>query len=375
MSANKKDIDLKAAFKSAAACDGAKPLIMAYIGQDDPHRGDAHGTIGLAQCIAEMIDGEYVYVDQSVVQAHFNDAADYNAPSVYQDKLVRYLAQHRKPHFLLGRHCAVDVLDHFTQSGINEAGLMGYNNCVNEVISSLNGEGLKSLVVHDITPERLATEGRGFVQHYPDIQAPLLGIFMGGDPDFMLDDNAQQDMCAEIDAVTQKIADMSMHYNALDCFIMPCRRTGQARYEAFKNNLEAQISEKNAGGKKSIRVIGQSYDAAINDYNPYRGLIARADHIAVIGYSLSMVSELLSAGKNIYLSDAGLYELKALEDKGYIQNILALDDAPFPTHEIPECNVTRKIARNMALEYLKVKSEAERSGTSVYTRPITGMRA
>lgn len=367
------DIDLKAAFKNATNRGGVKPLVMACIGQDDPHRGDTHGTIGLAKAIAEMIDGAYVYVDQSVVQRHFNDAADYNDRDVFCAKLCSYLKQFPKPNFLLGRHSGLDALEHFSDDGRNETGFMGYNNCVNEVISSLNGEGLKSLVVHDVTPDMLAVEGRAFTQHYPDILAPLLGIFMGGDPDFSHDD-APQDMCPEIEGISQKIADISMHYDALDCFIVPCRRTGQARYEAFKTDLEARIAKKNAGGKKSIRVIGQSYDAALNDYNPYRGLIARADHIAVIGYSLSMVSEVLSAGKNIYLSDTGLYELSALEDQGYIQNILALDGAPFPTHEIPECNVTRKIARNMALEYLKVKSEAERNGTPVYTRPITGMR-
>jgi hypothetical protein len=368
-----KNIDLKAAFKNAANGGSAKPLVIACIGQDDPHRGDTHGTIGLAKTIAEMIDGEYVYIDQSVVQKHFNDAADYDDRAVFGAKLSAYLKQFPKPNFLLGRHSSLDALAFFSADGMNETGFMGYNNCVNEVISELNGEGLKSLVAHDVTPAMLAAEGQVFSQHYPDLAAPLLGIFMGGDPD--LGHETPQGMCPEINAVAQKIADISAHYNALDCFIMPCRRTGQARYEAFQDDLQARIAALNTGGAKTIRVMGQDYDAAVNDYNPYRGLIARADHFAVIGYSLSMLSEVLSAGKNVYLSDTRLYELKALEDKGYIQNILALDDAPFPTREIPECNVTGKIARNMALEYLKVKNEAERNGMPVYTRPITGMKA
>lgn len=369
---NGKNLDLRAAFKQASLRNGAPPLVMTCIGEDDPHRGDTHGVIGLGQAIANLIGGEFVYVDKNVVKNHFNDAADYNNNEIFNSRLEDYLARFRKPSFLLGRYARFVAKPFYDRAGIYETGFMGYNDCVNEAISMQNGEGKNALVAHDITPDLLAVEGAKFARHYRDIQKPLLGIFMGGPPDAQPGKFVKQDICPEIDAIIEKIALISCHYDALDCFIMPSRRTGASYYEDFKVNLAQRINDKLLGKTQIIRVIGQSYDDAISVYNPYRGLIAQADHLAVIGYSLSMVSELLSAGKNIYLSDTGLYGLEKLEEKGYIRNILSLDNAPFPTHQIPDCNITQKIAHNMILEYLRVKDMRDYNGKAVYTRYISG---
>ena len=44
------------------------PLVMAWIGQDDPLRGDSQMAVGLAKLCAEMTGGRYVYVDQKMLE-------------------------------------------------------------------------------------------------------------------------------------------------------------------------------------------------------------------------------------------------------------------------------------------------------------------
>tara|TARA_R110002124_G_scaffold129483_1_gene290991 strand:- start:287514 stop:288704 length:1191 start_codon:yes stop_codon:yes gene_type:complete len=371
------DIDLKALFNGKS-----KPLVMAYIGQDDPHRGDSHGTIGICKAIAEMIGGDYVYVDEAAIKNHFNDAADYKDGLAYRAHLSQYLAQFAKPAFLLGRYSTLETDSYFKRAGIYESGFMGVNNSVNEVISTWNGQGDKKLVAHDLTPELLERESHLFSQKNPNITGPLVGVFMAGDPDHMPPESLKtlkdvgldipQEMCPRIDLIAKKLAGIATHYDALTYFIVPCRRTGKDRYESFRNDLEAQINIKMAGVNKKIQVVGQDYDTAIGAYNPYRGLIGRADHLAVIGYSLSMVSELLYAGKNIYLSDKRLYALGELEAQGYIQDILSLEDAAFPTRNLPRQDITPLIARNMVFDYLKGKDMRGHNGELIYSYPIMG---
>jgi hypothetical protein len=86
------------------------------------------------------------------------------------------------------------------------------------------------------------------------------------------------------------------------------------------------------------------------------------------------MSELLYAGKNIYLSDKRLYDLGELEAQGYIQDILSLDDAAFQTRNLPCHDVTQIIARNMIFDYLKVKDMRDHKGEPVYSYPVIGKK-
>ena len=51
--------------------EAAGPRVMAYIGDDDPHRGDSKAAQGLARVVADMLNGTYVYVDRQTIKQYW----------------------------------------------------------------------------------------------------------------------------------------------------------------------------------------------------------------------------------------------------------------------------------------------------------------
>ena len=55
------------------------PLVVAYIGKDDPLRGDSKGAVGVARQVAKMLGGGYDYVDAQSLSQKFNQISGYDA--------------------------------------------------------------------------------------------------------------------------------------------------------------------------------------------------------------------------------------------------------------------------------------------------------
>lgn len=74
----------------------AKPIVMAYIGDDDPNRGDSRGSTGLARVIAEMINGRFVYVDAAMLEKSFPNVQGIG------HQFRAYVEKNGKPEIMIG---------------------------------------------------------------------------------------------------------------------------------------------------------------------------------------------------------------------------------------------------------------------------------
>lgn len=305
--------------------NGTQPLVMAWIGQDDPNRGDSKASIGLAKLCAEMVGGRYVYVDEAMLNEQFPKA------KAYQEKVEAALREIGQPDILIGMRSGDAYYTAEKRPMITVAH-------INETLSIKYGDD--RLVPHHLTQKDLNAAGQEFDQHYPKIKGPLVALMIGND-------------APDIRDTIKKIHEIGKQYDDITFFICPSRRSFRApqmAYDHLDNNLSAVFRSKTIGGyfgdllSRGRDVLFTDYEQSINGYNPYLGLLARADHIVVSGQSYSLVSEALFTGKNIY-TDWMCSEYTDLVDQGYIVPIKELDAGQvFPTKPMPALDVTRKIA-------------------------------
>jgi hypothetical protein len=305
--------------------NGTQPLVMAWIGQDDPHRGDSKASIGLAKLCAEMVGGRYVYVDEAMLDEQFPKAKD------YKEKVAAALREIGQPDILIGMHGG----DAFYTAEKRPLITMSH---INETLSNKYGED--KLVPHHLTQADLDKAGAEFDAHYPNIKGPLIAVMIGNDTPNVFD-------------TINKINDIGRQYDDVTYFVCPSRRSERAPQLAFEhlgNSLHSVFRSKDFGdylydlSQWGRDVIYSSYENLVEGFNPYLGLLARADHIVVSGQSYSLVSEALFTGKNIY-TDWMCSEYTNLVNRGYIVPIDALDvTKPFPTKPMPALDITQKIA-------------------------------
>lgn len=72
-------------------------MVMVYIGDDDPSRGDSHGFKGIGQRMAQKLGGRFHYIEDK----HLSQL--YPGYPRREDALEQYMKQHGKPDILLGR--------------------------------------------------------------------------------------------------------------------------------------------------------------------------------------------------------------------------------------------------------------------------------
>lgn len=233
---------------------------------------------------------------------------------------------------------------------------------INESLS-VKAKKFRSLVSHHLTRNQLKREAREFVQHYPDIRGPLVAVMMGGE----MDKSRYADLA-------KKLTGIAGAYPEITFFICPSRRTGDGDKLLMKSLysrsalLRAKIVFNNAASalglcqQRRLSIRGVDYKEAVAGYNPYFGLLGRADHIVVAGDSQSMVSEALFAGKNIYyLGYCSDYE--DLVRAGYVTDIKDVPSGrPFPTRRIERLNLTHEVAGALAEEYRKKTQENDAAG-------------
>ena len=302
--------------------NGDQPLVMAYLGDQDPLRGDSKGNIGLTKAIARAVDGCFVHatvdnfygdghvVDYKIARAEYLDWVGYPDIFVTASSIV-----------LKGRNG--DFNDIFRVGGIAEW----------ENLKSEAAEHLRELTMHDLTPALLAEEALRFDEYfsrygYRPIYGPLVAVMMGGETG----DN--------LDKVAQKLVSIGNNYEDITFFLCPSRRTNM--------DLDGLHSRMQELADYEIRWF--PYDR--KPYNPYMGLLGKADHIVITGDSFSLVSEALFTGKNIYMDRAMDGAFAGLRAQGYIQSLHDLSDSqPFPTKENPRLDVTEFVAKKVAAAF------------------------
>ncbi|QQG36001.1 MAG: mitochondrial fission ELM1 family protein [Micavibrio aeruginosavorus] len=330
-------------------------LVMAYIGEDTPHRGDSKAAIGLSKLVAEILNGRYIYVDADMLEKSFPGIG------TLKDRLLALYAREGYPDIVIGPQEPYLPEDLSLHSPLMITG-------INERISERSRtRQAKKLVSHHLTRADLKREADLFRQHYPDIQGPLTGIFLADDL-----------WEIEIIRYADKLRDIGSRYPEMTFFICPSRRSDSSP-DRLKFEIEHESSfwrkiEKSGSPLESlktafreathysgkshdkIRVMGTSWEEALSGYNPYIGLLGAADHLVVSGGSLSIVSEALFTGKNIYLMNEK-YDYTALEKEGYVQDLLELSSRrKFPTREMPPLDVTREVAQSIVDEHLSRNS-------------------
>ncbi len=312
-----------------------KPLIMAWIGKDEPLRGDSQMAVGLGRLCAEMTDGQYVYVDKKMLDNNFPKARDY----LEQQQL------------LIKKMGTPDIL-----IGACEASSVYYDVCDKQPIVTMAhiGEtvshryGGNGLVPHNLNDELLATEKAKFKAHYPNIKGPLVAVMVAGQ--HTLDSQLIRDLQA-----------MAKNYDEITFFFCPNRRSKaltpllvrQMRYglsSVFQENTFKDYVQ-NLFSRNKPNVLTVNYNAAVRGYNPYVGLLANADHIVVSGHSYSMVSDALYMEKTVHINWND-DKFAALVERGHLRlthDFNKLDQ--FPTKAMPRVDVTRKVAELMVEKY------------------------
>ncbi|MBI1215807.1 MAG: hypothetical protein GC185_08320 [Alphaproteobacteria bacterium] len=310
--------------------DGKKgPVVLVYIGSDDPARGDAHGAEGVGRKIAQKTGGSFHFVSDADLAARYPEDKDKPA------QLAHYFKDNGKPDVLISKFWR-----------IHDKALAGHKPLVvyedtNEYMSQ-KYLGEKALVNHHVTPEKLASEGEKFRAHYPDLNAPLIGVLMAH--------------IFDVKGFAEKLVAKAAATPQATIFVTTIWRTREENYKDLMEKLAQETAAK--GAQDRIRIIGVPYTrpqpGVTPPYNPYLGLLDQADQIVVAGNSLSMLTEPMAAGKAPLLYEPGM-DASSLEQKGLVRdfNKSAAQHAPFDAGRITPFNPTDAIAEKMAAEFRK----------------------
>jgi len=334
----------------------SNPLIYAYIGTQDPMRGDSKARVGIAKTTAQILGGEYVYVDEATLQEHFPTIKGFN------ERLQQFIKEKGMPDILVGH----DTSGLFLQEQKKPLVLFEY---VPESIASITSEKgytpsqLKGIVAHDLTPEVLETEGQIFREKYKDLKGPLVAVMMGGG-------FSKYDVTKAAKAMRKVIK----NYEEVSVFVCPSRRTNE-KFDQFmdvvENNVHAPLhldmlmtslkkvfDIENRGSEISwsnhMQLHGVNYEECVSDYNPYIGLLENADHIVVLGQSQSLISEALFTGKTVMHAAGPHCELHSeLYDMGVIKDLKDIvRKGEFDTQEIKPISTVYESAEKLAAEYI-----------------------
>ncbi|MDP2206914.1 MAG: ELM1/GtrOC1 family putative glycosyltransferase [Alphaproteobacteria bacterium] len=312
---------------SASSAKSARgPMVMVYIGDDDPTRGDSHGFKGIGQRLAQKLNGRFHYLEDKHLAQMYPGTPD---PS---DSLKLYLRDHGKPDILLSRAA------YYNGMMTSISPLMMVRD-INEGLSS-NLLGDESLVSHHLTPEIFDEHGKKFREQYKDIKSPIIAVMLVNIND--------------IENFAQKMVSKCAAHDDMTVFICSSRRTWHDHYDKIKKRLEELAQEK--GIAERLKIDGYSFQENANKenaFNPYIGLINEADHIIVAGESLSMVSEPLAAGKRVMIFEPG-HSYSNLREKGLVTDFKnCAADTRFETPRIEPVNVTEDIANRLVDKFNK----------------------
>ncbi len=346
---------------------GARPLIMAYIGDDDPHRGDSKATQGLGRIIANIMKGDYIYVDAAMLERSFPKL------SGGKDRLAAY-AKSRRPDIVIGTWKAITVdTDHdspfYTVSCLNE-GIIG---------RAPSKKRRSGFVPHHLTQDLLTAEKAEFKKHYPKIEGPLIAVMLGGNHVEIPYD------------LSKHLTSLASAYPQVTFFFCPCRRSGplkddtirylrrdlfetEKRFLMDRHTLDGRLKKifanlaarpPSPGLTGGTSILDVNYDDAIAGYNPYLGLLASADHIIVAGESYSLVSEALFTGKKVYTFHPA-HDYTALKR---VIDLESIDHTrPLPVYQGKSFDLTGEIATGIVKSYC-IDRERRKNATLLEAAP------
>jgi hypothetical protein len=322
------------------------PMVLVYIGDDDPTRGDSHGFKGIGRRMAQKLNGSFHYLEDKDLTKMYPDIRRPN------DGLELYMKQHGTPDIVLSRAY------HYGGMMSRITPLMMVHD-INEGLSS-NLLGDSSLVSHHLTPEIFDEQGVKFRAQYKEITSPIIAVMLVS--------------IYDIESFAQKMVSKCAHHDEVTVFICSSRRTSPGNYDKLKSRIEELAQEKGLDGR--LKVDGYNFEQGRgkeNVFNPYIGLIKEADHIVVGGESLSMVSEPLAAGKTVMVFEPS-HSYSKLKKRGLVVDFSkCADDTRFETSRIDPVNVTEDISSRLIEKFNKV-AKKHTGPTGWLIRKLDGLR-
>ena len=315
------------------------PHVLVYVTADEnPTRGDVHGLKGAGRNLAKLLEGSFTYLEEQHLYAM------YPGERSVKKLLGNFFEDFGTPDVLIGP----DLLD---ISGMlwRTPPLME----VQEINECLSYEYAKSdtIVAHHLTEEMLQQEGKIFDQAYPELPRPLIGVLTAG-------------YINNSPAFVKKLVGCAATYPQATIFLCGSLRTTPPEFFSIESTIKAEI--KKSGLEERIKFekynFWQKSQNNDTDYNPYVGLLDRADHLLVTGYSMSMVSEVLATGKTPILFE-GQHQYKTLTIEGDVKDFFNSDEnSPFETEKIRPINITAKVAEGLAEKFRKTAQKKMQSG-------------
>ena len=301
------------------SADG-KALVWAYIGSDDPTRGDSRGSTGLARQIADALGGRMLYVDSKMLEDHFPHTRD------VEEKIRKLMVRDGTPDIIMGTQSLTAAM----------ATSLKPTMVVNRYNEYLRHDSTK-LVSHDLTPEILADAGRTFNKEYPELPGKIFGVLMAS----FYSGSERSKM--------RQLAKLCAHEAAATIFFCPSRRTDDDAYETLVDELKKELHVR--GLEDRVHIVAPKFAPMRDGYNPYRGLLDRADHMLLLGDSQSMVSEAVANGRPLYIG-AKSDRYSKLQKRGYVR-LLSDDvaDKPLPEVRLAPISITERIARDLTAEF------------------------
>lgn len=312
----------------------ARPLaVIANIAYDDRGRGDTAGRVGLARTIARFMGATYLYADEELLAKKYPLINGKDRKKTYDRRFQKLVKDSGvAPQIVLGSNAGIEGLTAMGHKSIS---------CISAFNESMSSHYCSEnrLVAHHLTPEIMTEAGNHFDTLYPGIKRPLIAVMMASP--------------SENNAFLNNLQDIARTYPEATIFLCGCHRTSSDTIESADSTLKEIIKQHNRAD--TIDVITYRYEKD-DSANPYRGLIARADHFVVWGDSHSLISEALYSGKSIHIVSS--YEDDKLRNRGYATPFAtAAKQGRFSTKAITPPDTTGDVAQAIINEHIK-KPEA-----------------
>ncbi|MCB9990387.1 MAG: mitochondrial fission ELM1 family protein [Rhodospirillales bacterium] len=325
-----------------AALAHSRPGILVNIGNDDPTRGDVAGWTGIARHLAKKMGGRIFYATQRIIHDHYyapkphKNYDDLLTDNEYQELLARRLAEDSFiPEIVFGQRCNT-TMARLGKGKRNEN--VFYIEEYNETISERLLER-DDMVSHHLTKKDLKKAGKAFDERHPDMKHPVIAVMMA-DPDE--DENTD---------LSKNIVRLMSHYPQGTIYLCGCRRTDIEDQKDLAQKIRKEI--KRQGQRKNLELASYHFSRDPADFNPYKGLIARAKHFVVFGSSQSLLSEALFSGKTVYIADYPLDEQNLVKNGMVCEfNEAAKNQPPF-SRTFKPVNVRKEIAKAYLERYKK----------------------
>jgi mitochondrial fission protein ELM1 len=273
-----------------------KPVILVNTVGDDCHRGDNHAYMGIAKIVTQKLGGDYRLVTNDTLKTDYPDTRP-------EDSINLYYRDHGMPDIIFSHnhnryYSRKTVGDHSKKRPyvIDD---------INEDLSAKTYFSTVTLVAHHLTPALLAEEGVKLAQAYPDIKSPLIAVLMAD---------------SEYGGLAENLIPRLKNEPEATIFVCTGRRTYGTTLNAMMDTLKKEI--KQAGRSKDINLLQYDFRENRNTgaFNPYIGLIDRADHIVICGDSHSIISESLSKQQAVYVNRnySFMVSCQALVERGLV---------------------------------------------------------